>query len=114
LEELGLEVEEAALTLGASHWQTFQRVVFPLLAPALITGFSLAFARTVGEYGSVVFISGNLPFKTEIAPLLIVTKLQQFDYTGAAAIGVTMLAISLGLLLLINLIQNQIARRLGE
>jgi len=114
LQELGLELEEAALTLGASGWQTFRRVVFPLLLPALATGFSLAFARTVGEYGSVVFISGNLPLKTEIAPLLIVTKLQQFDYAGAAAIGVTMLAISLGLLLLINLVQNQIARRLGQ
>ncbi|MER3555300.1 MAG: sulfate ABC transporter permease subunit CysT [Meiothermus sp.] len=114
LEELGHEVEEAALTLGASGWQTFQRVVFPLLIPALITGFSLAFARTIGEYGSVVFISGNLPFKTEIAPLLIVTKLQQFDYAGAAAIGVTMLAISLVLLLAINLVQARVARRLGE
>lgn len=113
LEELGRDTEEAALTLGASHSQTFVRVIFPLLLPALITGFSLAFARTIGEYGSVVFISGNLPFKTEIAPLLIVTKLQQYDYAGAAAIGVIMLLLSLTLLLTINLIQAQLSRRLG-
>lgn len=113
LEELGRDTEEAALTLGATHGQTFIRVILPTLLPALITGFSLAFARTIGEYGSVVFISGNLPFKTEIAPLLIVTKLQQFDYAGAAAIGVSMLVLSLILLLGINLIQAQLSRRLG-
>jgi sulfate transport system permease protein len=114
LEELGKELEEAALTLGASPWQTFARVIFPLLLPALLTGFSLAFARTIGEYGSVVFISGNLPFKTEIAPLLIVARLEQYDYAGAAAIGVSMLAISLVLLLAINGLQARLSRRLGD
>ena len=115
LEGLGKEFEEAALTLGASPWQTFRRVVLPPLLPALLTGFSLAFARTLGEYGSVVFISGNLPFQTEIAPLLIVARLEQYDYTGAAAIGVGMLALALGLLLLINGVQVRLSRRLeGE
>lgn len=112
LEELGKEVEEAALTLGASRGQIFWRVMLPLLLPALLTGFSLAFARTIGEYGSVVFISGNLPFKTEIAPLLIVTRLEQYDYAGAAAIGVIMLAISLVLLLALNLLQARLGRGL--
>ncbi|RIH84242.1 Sulfate transport system permease protein CysT [Calidithermus terrae] len=112
LEELGEEVEEAALTLGASRGQIFWRVMLPLLLPALLTGFSLAFARTIGEYGSVVFISGNLPFKTEIAPLLIVTRLEQYDYAGAAAIGVIMLAISLVLLLALNLLQARLGRGL--
>lgn len=114
LEELGKELEEAALTLGASPWQTFRRVTLPLLLPALLTGFSLAFARTIGEYGSIVFISGNLPFKTEIAPLLIVARLEQYDYRGAAAIGVSMLVISLVLLLLINGLQVRLSRRLGD
>lgn len=115
LEGLGKEFEEAALTLGASPWQTFRRVILPPLLPALLTGFSLAFARTLGEYGSVVFISGNLPFQTEIAPLLIVARLEQYDYTGAAAIGVGMLALALGLLLLINGVQVRLSRRLeGE
>lgn len=112
LEALGQEVEEAALTLGASRGQIFWRVMLPLLLPALLTGFSLAFARTIGEYGSVVFISGNLPFKTEIAPLLIVTRLEQYDYAGAAAIGVIMLAISLVLLLALNLLQARLGRGL--
>jgi sulfate transport system permease protein len=114
LEELGTEVEEAALTLGASHFQTFTRVILPLLLPALLTGFTLAFARTIGEYGSVVFISGNLPLKTEIAPFLIVVKLDQFEYAGAAVIGTAMLLISLVLLLGINGLQTLLARRLGQ
>jgi sulfate transport system permease protein len=113
LDDLEVEVEEAAASLGASRWQTFARVVFPTLAPALLTGFALAFARAVGEYGSVVFISGNMPMKTEIVPLLIITKLEQFDYAGATAIGTTMLAISFVLLLAINLLQRWTRRRAG-
>jgi sulfate transport system permease protein len=105
LEDLELEVEEAAASLGASRWQTFRRVVFPALAPALLTGFALAFARGIGEYGSVVFISGNMPLRTEIAPLLIMTKLEQYDYAGATAVAVVLLVISFGLLLAINLLQ---------
>ena len=96
------EVEEAAATLGATRLQTFRRVILPALAPALLTGFALAFARAVGEYGSVIFIAGNMPMMSEIAPLLIVIKLEQFDYAGAAAIGVVMLAISFVMLLVIN------------
>ncbi|PZA07683.1 MULTISPECIES: sulfate ABC transporter permease subunit CysT [unclassified Meiothermus] len=114
LEELSQELEEAALTLGASRWQTFRRVIFPLLLPALLTGFSLALARTVGEYGSIVFISGNLPFQTEIAPLLIVARLEQYDYAGAAAIGVSMLVASLSLLLVINGLQARLSRPLED
>lgn len=102
LQELEAEVEEAAASLGASRGQTFRRVIFPALRPALLTGFTLAFARAVGEYGSVIFISGNLPLRTEIAPLLIVTKLEQFDYAGAAAIAAVMLVASFLLLLTIN------------
>ncbi|RPI20610.1 MAG: sulfate ABC transporter permease subunit CysT, partial [Acidobacteria bacterium] len=105
LEDMDPEIEEAALSLGASHWQAFRRVVFPTLLPALLTGFTLAFARALGEYGSVVFISGNMPMKTEIAPLLIVTKLEQYDYAGAAAIAVVMLSLSFLLLLAINFLQ---------
>ncbi len=105
LEDLDPQMEEAALSLGASHWQTFRRLVFPTLLPALLTGFTLAFARALGEYGSVVFISGNMPMKTEIAPLLIITKLEQYDYAGAAAIAVVMLSLSFVLLLAINLFQ---------
>lgn len=100
LVELDRELEEAAATLGASRWQIIQRVVIPALSPAALTGFSLAFARGLGEYGSVVFISGNLPFKTEIAPLLIMNELEQFDYSAAAAIGAILVFISLLLLLL--------------
>jgi len=99
LEDLEADEEEAAATLGASRWQTFRRVVLPYITPALLTGFALAFARALGEYGSVVFISGNMPGQTEIAPLLIVTKLQQFDYAGAAVIAVVTLLGSLAVLL---------------
>lgn len=105
LEELESDVEEAAASLGASRWQTFRRVIAPTLFPALITGFTLAFARAIGEYGSVVFISGNMPMKTEIAPLLIMTKLEQFDYAGATAIASVLLLVSFSLLLVINLLQ---------
>jgi sulfate transport system permease protein len=110
LESLDPEMEKAAVSLGANRWYTLTRVVFPSLIPAWITGFSLAFARAVGEYGSVVFISGNMPMKTEIAPLLIITKLEQYDYAGATAIGVVMLAISFTLLLAINWFQDKVGR----
>jgi sulfate transport system permease protein len=106
LEELGTELEEAAASLGATRFQAFRRVVFPELLPALLTGFALAFARALGEFGSVVFISGNMPMKTEIVPLLIVTKLEQYDYTGAAAIAMVMLVLSFVMLLIINLLQR--------
>ena len=112
LEDLEPEIEEAAASLGASRWLTFRRVLFPTLWPALVTGFALAFARAVGEYGSVVFISGNMPGRTEIAPLLIVTKLEQYDYAGATAIAATLLVISFGLLLGINALQRFGSRRL--
>jgi sulfate transport system permease protein len=105
LQDLELELEEAAASLGASRWQTVRRVLLPALAPALLTGFALSFARAIGEYGSVVFISGNMPFRTEVAPLLIMTKLEQFDYAGGAAIAVVMLVSSFALLLAINLLQ---------
>lgn len=105
LQELDPEIEEAAATLGANRWQSLKRVVFPELMPALLTGFALAFARAVGEYGSVIFISGNMPMKTEITPLLIVTKLSQYDYAGATALAVATLAMSFVLLLFINLLQ---------
>jgi len=113
LQELEPEIEEAASTLGASRWQTISRIVIPELAPSLLTGFALAFARALGEYGSVVFISGNMPMKTEIVPLLIITKLEQFDYRGATAIAVVMLVISFTLLLLINLLQKWSRRSLA-
>ena len=113
LEELDPEVEEAAATLGASAWQGFARVVLPALWPALLTGFALAFARGVGEYGSVIFIAGNRPMKSEIAPLLIVTKLEQYDYAGATAIAVVMLVISFALMLAINALQNRALSRPG-
>jgi sulfate transport system permease protein len=105
LQELDADVEEAAAILGASRWQSLKRVIFPELMPALLTGFALAFARAVGEYGSVVFISGNMPMKTEITPLLIITKLGQYDYAGATALAVATLAMSFVLLLFINLLQ---------
>ena len=111
LRELDRENEEAAATLGARRFQTFMRVLLPSLAPALITGTSLAFVRAVGEYGSVIFIAGNLPMVSEIAPLLIVIRLEQFDYAGAAAVGVAMLAMSFVMLLAINLTQAWAARR---
>jgi len=106
LQDLETELEEAAATLGASRLQTFRRVIGPAMLPAVITGFALAFARALGEYGSVVFISGNMPMKTEIVPLLIITKLEQYDYRGATAIAVVMLVSSFVLLLLINLLQK--------
>ncbi|MNI07202.1 Sulfate transport system permease protein CysT [compost metagenome] len=112
LQELDKEIEEAAVVLGAHRFKTFVRVIFPELLPTLITGFTLAFARGVGEYGSVVFISGNMPMKTEITPLLIVTKLEQFDYAGATAIAVVMLSLSFILLLLTNYLQWRANRRL--
>jgi sulfate transport system permease protein len=110
LEDLDPEVEEAAASLGAGRWQTFRRVIVPAIFPALLTGFALAFARALGEYGSVVFIAGNMPMKTEIVPLLIVVKLEQYDYAGATAIAAVMLIISFFLLLLINGIQWWSAR----
>jgi sulfate/thiosulfate transport system permease protein len=109
LEEMDPDIEEAAASLGANRWQTFIRVIFPTLWPAWLTGFTLAFARALGEYGSVVFISGNMPFKTEITPLLIITKLEQYDYTGATAIASIMLVASFTLLLLINVLQSRSA-----
>lgn len=114
LEEIDKESEEAAGSLGATRWQTFRLVIFPCLVPSLLAGFAMAFARGLGEYGSVVFISGNMPMKTEIAPLLIMTKLEQFDYAGATALGVTILMASFALLLTINLLQWWTARRLGR
>jgi sulfate transport system permease protein len=111
LDDLEVEVEEAAASLGAQRWQTFTRVVFPTVAPALLTGFALAFARAIGEYGSVVFIAGNMPMKTEIVPLLIITKLEQYDYAGATAIAMVMLIVSFALLLTINLLQWAARRR---
>ncbi|HET9550977.1 MAG TPA: sulfate ABC transporter permease subunit CysT [Candidatus Binatia bacterium] len=105
LQELDPDFEEAAATLGAGRWQSLKRVVFPELFPALLTGFALAFARAVGEYGSVIFISGNMPMRTEITPLLIVTKLSQYDYAGATALAVATLMMSFVLLFLINLLQ---------
>src|SRR5215211_565197 len=111
LDDLEVEVEEAAASLGARRWQTFTRVIFPAVAPALLTGFALAFARAIGEYGSVVFISGNMPMKTEIVPLLIITKLEQYDYAGATAVALVMLVASFVLLLSINLLQWAARRR---
>jgi sulfate transport system permease protein len=105
LQNFEREVEEASSSLGATPFQTFRKVIFPQLMPAALSGFSLAFARSLGEYGSVVFIAGNMPYKTEIAPLMIMTKLEQFDYSAATAIAVVMLVISFLLILLINLIQ---------
>jgi sulfate transport system permease protein len=108
MEDLGGEIEEAAATLGANRWTIFRKVIFPLLVPALITGFALAFARAIGEYGSVIFISGNLPMKTEILPLLIVAQLEQYRYGAAAVIASAMLIVSFFLLFLINLLQRRI------
>ena len=105
IEDLEVEAEEAATSLGASNWQIFSRIIFPTVLPSLLTGFALAFARALGEYGSVVFISGNMPMRTEITSLLIITKLEQYDYAGATAIAVVMLVASFVLLLCINLLQ---------
>jgi sulfate transport system permease protein len=113
LQDLQAEVEEAAATLGAGRWQTFRRVILPALLPALLTGFGLAFARALGEYGSVIFISGNMPMKTEISSLLIVSKLEQYDYAGATAIAVVLLAGSFAILLGINGLQALYRRHTG-
>ncbi|MCG3120519.1 MAG: Sulfate transport system permease protein CysT [bacterium] len=110
LEDIEPELEEAAATLGAPRWRTFRRVIFPTIWPALVTGFAMAFARAVGEYGSVIFIAGNMPMRTEITPLLIITKLEQYDYAGATALAVVMLVVSFALLLLINLLQEWSSR----
>lgn len=111
LEEAEKELEEAAASLGATRWQTITRVILPTVLPAILTGFALAFARAVGEYGSVIFIAGNLPMISEITPLLIIIKLEEFDYAGATAVAGTMLVLSFALLLLINLLQAWVRRR---
>ena len=111
LEDLEAETEEAAASLGANRWQTFTKIIFPSIAPALLTGFSLAFARAIGEYGSVIFIAGNMPMVSEITPLIIITKLEQYDYAGATAVAVVMLVISFILLLGINGLQWWNSRR---
>jgi len=114
LEDAERELEEAAASLGASPWQTFARVILPSIVPALLTGFALAFARATGEYGSVIFIAGNMPMVSEITPLFIITKLEQYDYTGATAIAVVMLLVSFLLLLAINLLQAWARKRAGK
>jgi sulfate transport system permease protein len=114
LEDLETELEEAASSLGANRLQIFTKIVFPILMPAVLTGFALAFARAVGEYGSVVFIAGNIPMVSEITPLIIITKLEQYDYAGATAIALTMLIISLILLLVINGLQAWTAKKSGR
>jgi sulfate transport system permease protein len=114
LEDLQHELEEAAATLGATRWQTFAKVIFPIITPALLTGFALAFARALGEYGSVIFIAGNMPLVSEITPLLIITKLEQYDYTGATAIAVVMLVSAFVLLLAINALQAWTRARQGR
>ncbi len=108
------ELEEAAASLGATRWQTITRVILPSILPALLTGFALAFARAVGEYGSVIFIAGNIPFVSEITPLIIITKLEQYDYQGATAVASVMLLFSFALLLIINLLQAWTDRRMGR
>ena len=113
LEDVNRELEEAAATLGATRWQTFSKVILPILMPALLTGFALAFARALGEYGSVIFIAGNMPMISEITPLLIITKLEQYDYAGATAIAVVMLVASFLMLLVINLLQAWSRKRQG-
>ena len=114
LEDLSREYEEAAATLGADRWQTFRLVILPILLPALTTGFALAFARALGEYGSVIFIAGNLPMVSEITPLMIVSKLEQYDVSGATAIAVVMLVMSFAMLLVINLLQAWTRKRQGQ
>lgn len=113
VEEIEAELEEAAACLGASRWQTLRLVIFPMLLPAILTGFALAFARAVGEYGSIIFIAGNMPMVSEITPLLIITKLEQFDYQGATAIATVMLLTSFLLLLVINLLQRWSRKYIG-
>jgi len=112
LEDLSIEIEEAAASLGATRLQTFRRIILPTVLPALLTGFALAFARALGEYGSVVFISGNMPMKTEIVPLIIITKLEQYDYAGATAVASVMLLASFAILLGINALQGWASHRL--
>jgi sulfate transport system permease protein len=114
IQDLDVELEEAATSLGANRWQVISRIIVPYLLPAWLTGVALAFARAIGEYGSVVFIAGNMPMRTEISPLLIITKLEQYDYAGATAIAVVMLTGSFVLLLLINLLQGWSARRISR
>ena len=114
LQEAEKELEEAAACLSATRWQTFRHVIFPAIAPALVTGFALAFARAVGEYGSVIFIAGNMPMVSEIAPLIIIGKLEQYDTAGAAAVATVMLLISFAMLLAINALQAWGRRRKGE
>jgi sulfate transport system permease protein len=114
LEDLDPAMEEAAASLGAGLWQRFWRIIVPVVLPALTTGTAMAFARAAGEYGSVIFIAGNMPMKTEITSLLIVTKLEEYDYTGAAAIAGAMLALSLGIMLLVNLFQWRVQRSEGK
>ncbi|GAB4265242.1 MAG: sulfate ABC transporter permease subunit CysT [Methylomicrobium sp.] len=114
LQEFDASMEEAAASLGATRWQAFVKVILPNILPATLTGFALAFARGVGEYGSVIFIAGNMPYISEVVPLLIITKLEQYDYTGATAIGLTMLLVSFVLLLSINWLQGWVRRRSGQ
>jgi sulfate transport system permease protein len=111
LEDLEAETEEAAASLGANRWQTFYKIILPAIWPALLTGFSLSFARAIGEYGSVIFIAGNMPMVSEITPLIIITKLEQYDYAGATAVAVVMLVISFLLLFAINGLQWWFSRR---
>jgi len=113
LEDNERELEEAAMCLGATRWQTFVKVIFPAIAPALLTGFAMAFARAIGEYGSVIFIAGNVPMVSEITPLVIIGKLEQYDYAGATAVAVVMLVMSFVLLLVINALQGWQRRRSG-
>ena len=113
IEEIEVELEEAAVCLGASRWQTLSRVIFPVLLPSILTGFALSFARGVGEYGSIIFIAGNMPMVSEITPLLIITKLEQFDYQGATSIACVMLLASFVMLLVVNLLQKW-SRRYAE
>ena len=114
LSDIETELEEAASALGANRWQTITKVLLPILFPALLTGFALAFARGVGEYGSVIFIAGNQPYKTEIAPLMIISRLEEYDYAGATTIAVVMLVLSFAILFLINLVQAWASRRTGR
>lgn len=114
LKEIEPQTEEAAACLGATPWQIFRKVIFPPLIPAIVTGTTLSFARGLGEYGSVVFISGNMPFKTEVAPLLIMTKLEQFDYDGASAIAIVMLSLSIAIFLTISWYHNKAQKALGN
>lgn len=114
LSEVEVEVEESAASLGAGRWQTFKKIIFPALLPSLLTGFTLSFARALGEYGSVVFIAGNLPMKTEIVPLMIIIKLEQYDYAGATALATVMLVVSFILLLTINILQAWSRRKISS